>query len=216
MTPGLYRWPDPTQAPVLHLSGELDIHTSAGVSRQLRDHAETHAGSVLVIDLTEVSFMDSAGLDTISKAYDALAEDDRLLVAECLTPAVRRFFQVVNAFRRVPLVHETLTTGSDQPDPQDDPPSRTAELQSLSALVESIRAAVTESAEIEQAKGLLMGVHGCDANQAAMLLALIARRRHVTVHDIAVGRLTALADAHATASPVTDIAAGAMSRDAGL
>ena len=213
MTTGAYRWPDSPRPPVLHLAGELDIDTSAELITQLRDHASHHEGSVLVVDLSHVSFMDSSGLDPLAQAYDALAAADRLLVAQSLAPAVRRFFQLINTCRRVALVEQTLRDRSDRPGRL---PHQAPEVKSLSVLVRDLSDAVRDSAEIEQAKGLLMGVHGCDAEQAGMLLALIAHRRHITVHDLAVARVLVLPDVQATASAVLDGVGGTISHEADL
>ena len=165
-----------------------------------------------MVDLTHVSFMDSSGLDPLAQAYDALAAVDRLLVAQSLAPAVRRFFQLINTCRRVALVEQTLRDPSDR---QGRLPDQAPDVKSLSVLVRDVRDAVRDSAEIEQAKGLLMGVHGCDADQAGMLLALIAHRRHITVHDVAMARVLVFPGAQATASAVLDGVGGTMSHHAG-
>ncbi len=211
MTTDAYRWPDAPRPPVLALSGDLDINTSSAVSAQLRDHAKRHGSAVLVVDLTDVSFMDSSGLDSITQAYDALAAVDRLLVAQSLGPSIHRFFRMINTLRTVPLVQQTLRNLIDQPDR---PPRQDPDLQ-LRGLVQDSRAAVPISAETERAKGVLMGMYGCNAEQAGLLLALIARRRHVSVREVATGRLRAFSGAQAHRSVAMDVVGRALCNDVG-
>ena len=47
---------------VVHLAGELDTALVAARRPELIDKCDRHAGSALVLDLTDVTFVDSTGL----------------------------------------------------------------------------------------------------------------------------------------------------------
>ncbi|MEU6789947.1 STAS domain-containing protein [Nonomuraea angiospora] len=55
---------DPSRPTTVHLSGEIDIFTSAALRGQLMD-ALHHSTSLLVLDLSEVTFCDAGGLGVL-------------------------------------------------------------------------------------------------------------------------------------------------------
>jgi anti-anti-sigma factor len=81
------------------LTGELDIATSPRLRAALSSPAD---GSVLVIlDLSELTFMDASGLSVILSAHDRLRENGGRLV---LTPGprpVQRLFEITGTDRRL-------------------------------------------------------------------------------------------------------------------
>lgn len=76
------------------LSGEIDIRTLASLRRALIDATESANGTVSV-DLSGVSFIDSAsiGLLITAKRRAELA-DQRLTIVDC-SPIVRRVFEIM-------------------------------------------------------------------------------------------------------------------------
>lgn len=75
-------------AVVLAVSGDLDPHTAPELERRLADCLADPATEV-VVDLSEVPFVDSSGLRVLLTALQALG-DARRLVLRDPQPAVRR------------------------------------------------------------------------------------------------------------------------------
>jgi anti-anti-sigma factor len=89
---------------VLAVSGEIDIATAPTVERELRQAEASH--DFVVIDLSEVSFMDSTGLHLIVAANRRLSErGGRLFVVEG-SPQIRRLFEVTRLAEQVELVQD--------------------------------------------------------------------------------------------------------------
>ncbi|WP_121251660.1 STAS domain-containing protein [Solirubrobacter pauli] len=78
----------------LFVHGELDIATApelVDLLARLRHHR--HA---VVLDLAEVTFMDSTGLTTLMDAHRAAEEDGWSFTVRRASPAVRRVFELAN------------------------------------------------------------------------------------------------------------------------
>lgn len=80
------------------LAGELDIATAEKLSTALEPELEE--GGDLVLDLSELVFMDSSGLRAIIQAALALRGTGRIVLASATAP-VRRVFEV-SGLGRVP------------------------------------------------------------------------------------------------------------------
>jgi anti-anti-sigma factor len=194
------RWPSTWFAPagpptpsVLFLSGELDVSTAPAVSVLLNEHLLASRSSVIVVDLSAVTFMDTSGMDPLVTAYDGLARTERLLVLTSSSRPVLRLFHVVQPLGSYPLIDEALRSARPLDGVAADP--QEADNEHLVRDAIHLRAARHDRAVLEQAKGVLMALHGCDADQAAALVSLVADRRRVAVSDIAAG-LVAMANAH--------------------
>jgi anti-anti-sigma factor len=84
---------------VLALSGELDIASAPALERTLDDLGPSLPGR-LVIDLTEVTFMDSTGLRALLFARQRAADGDHELVL-CPGPRqVQRVFELSGTLER--------------------------------------------------------------------------------------------------------------------
>lgn len=83
----------------LTVSGELDIATA----RHLREHTSRQLAGpteIVVLDLTDVSFIDSTGLHAL---LDAAAQDDgRLRIVP--SPVCLRLFDIAGVRDRLPLI----------------------------------------------------------------------------------------------------------------
>lgn len=75
---------------VLELSGELDVSTCQGLVSKLVGVP----GSLVVIDLSKVSFMDSSGLGVINRARRIAMEEGGVLVVSRPQPMVHRVLQI--------------------------------------------------------------------------------------------------------------------------
>jgi anti-anti-sigma factor len=76
------------------LSGELDISTGGRFERELSRVEDSDAGTALVLDLRELTFIDSTGLRLIVAADARAREAGRTLALIQGPPAVQRVFEI--------------------------------------------------------------------------------------------------------------------------
>lgn len=76
---------------VVALQGELDMATAEGLSDWLVDQS----GSVVVVDLSELTFMDSSGISALVVAQNQMTEQGDSLVLTRPSPMVRKTLEVV-------------------------------------------------------------------------------------------------------------------------
>jgi anti-anti-sigma factor len=86
-----------SEAIVIHVRGEIDLSTAG----RLRDVIEPHLGPEqrIVLDLSEVRFMDSSSLHVLEHARGRLTADGGSLVLRNPSPAARRLLTVAGAQR---------------------------------------------------------------------------------------------------------------------
>ena len=82
------------------VAGEIDIFTAA----QLRERLSELAASShrMVIDLDQVTFIDSAGLSALVGAANHTAAHGGSLHAVCTRPNIRTLFRLTGLDRRIP------------------------------------------------------------------------------------------------------------------
>jgi anti-anti-sigma factor len=80
--------------PIVRLKGELDRLSVDDVDATVRELA-AHAAPTLVLDLAHLEFIDSAGLRSLSRAHNLLAETGRVLVVRNPSPAILRLIELV-------------------------------------------------------------------------------------------------------------------------
>jgi anti-sigma B factor antagonist len=78
-------------AVVLELRGELDVATVP----LLREALAATAGTTVVVDLQELTFMDSSGISAFIHARKQLARDGHRLLLTRPSPNVRRVLDIV-------------------------------------------------------------------------------------------------------------------------
>ena len=83
------------EATVIHVRGEIDMATAG----RLRDAIEPHMGpeQTIVLDLSEVEFMDSSFLNVLVQARGRLTENGGSLVLRNPSPAAHRVLTVGGA-----------------------------------------------------------------------------------------------------------------------
>jgi anti-anti-sigma factor len=191
------REPDVMPVAVLRLMGEMDVAEAGLIRRQLLLHIRATKDTEVVVDMSEVTFMDCAGLEPLVSADRWLVRRNRRLVlrsvsapVEFLFAAVRRA-GLVSPFERAArpdLMHEDLIS----PVIDDLAPADDAELLHLMDRANDLEVArlrrVFEGRPlIDQATGLLMAVHECDADEALELLTRVAQQHNITAADLAAG-----------------------------
>ena len=80
---------------VLTVAGELDL-IAAPVLQQAVDRVLDQGSARLVLDLSGVRFLDSAGLRVLVSAQRALTDENGQLQIVCATPRVLEVFRVAN------------------------------------------------------------------------------------------------------------------------
>jgi RND superfamily putative drug exporter len=94
----------------LRLDGELDLVTAPWLRRRL-EAIEAHAPAVLVIDLRDLTFMDSSGLRELFAAQRrARAEERRLVLVKGSEP-IDRVLEMVSADRAIQTVEDPADAG---------------------------------------------------------------------------------------------------------
>jgi anti-sigma B factor antagonist len=84
---------DDGPAPVLSVVGELDMEVSPQLRRRLVELTERHPETIIV-DLSEVNFMDSSGLAVLSSIRMRIKPTGGRLVLVVAHPPVARLFQL--------------------------------------------------------------------------------------------------------------------------
>ena len=89
----------------VHVRGELDLATSPELEEALR--REIGAGRRVVVDLSDVAFIDSTGLNTLIAALRACdAKGGALTVSPTLPSQVRRVLEITGLNKLLPLAPE--------------------------------------------------------------------------------------------------------------
>jgi len=103
---------------VLSVTGEIDLATAPTLERELLRAERSH--DLVVIDLSETSFLDSTGLRAIVEANVRLRErDGRLLIVQG-PAAVSRLFELTGLSNHLNIVRdeaelERFVTGANRP-----------------------------------------------------------------------------------------------------
>lgn len=84
---------EPGRPPTVSVRGELDLASAAELRAQLEKVAADHP-PVLVVDLTETSFVDSSGLGAIAGGLRAQRQHGGSLEVIGCAPHVQRVFEI--------------------------------------------------------------------------------------------------------------------------
>jgi anti-sigma B factor antagonist len=98
------------EIPLVALSGELDISTAPEVNRELTK-LERQDPATVVVDLRELTFIDSTGLRTILSADARFRQQGKRLVIVPGPPAVHRVFTISLLDQRLQFVDEPEALG---------------------------------------------------------------------------------------------------------
>lgn len=87
------------------LRGELDLSTVGKVQEELR-RAEASEASVVVLDLSNLTFLDSTGLRAVVTAHERAREQGRRFVIVRGPDAVQRVFTITRLEERLEMVDD--------------------------------------------------------------------------------------------------------------
>jgi len=83
---------------IVHAAGELDVNTAPELREQLARLISEHT-RLIVVDLGEVSFVDSTALSVLVSALKRLRQADSDLELASPNPSVRRVFEITGLTR---------------------------------------------------------------------------------------------------------------------
>lgn len=95
----------PDQIPIIHLKGEIDLHTCGGFRDTLRELIEGKHYDI-VVDLAEVPYLDSAALGVLVDAVRRVREHNGSISLVATTPFVRRAFEITRLVKIFNLYDE--------------------------------------------------------------------------------------------------------------
>jgi anti-anti-sigma factor len=93
-------------AVIVHLTGEIDLGTRSALADAI-SHATTTPAALIVIDLTNITFIGSTGLQLLIEAHQDAARADRQLRIAHGGGAARRAFEVAG-IQQLLAIYETL------------------------------------------------------------------------------------------------------------
>jgi stage II sporulation protein AA (anti-sigma F factor antagonist) len=89
---------------VVRLAGELDHHTA----EQLREQVETVMASQkvrhMLLNLKDLSFMDSSGLGVILGRYKQVSQKSGQMIVCAISPSIYRLFELSGMFKILKVV----------------------------------------------------------------------------------------------------------------
>lgn len=94
-----------TDAVRVGLRGELDLEHAYSFDEELR-RVEAGEPACVVLDLSELSFLDSCGLSRLVAARKRARRSQRRLVLICGTPAVQRLMSLTDVNEEFEIVSE--------------------------------------------------------------------------------------------------------------
>ena len=83
----------------IRLSGELDHHTAEQLKNEAMQNIERYHIKHIVLNLAELTFMDSSGLGVILGRYKQIKQLQGEMVVCAITPSVKRLFEMAGFFK---------------------------------------------------------------------------------------------------------------------
>lgn len=88
---------------VVIMEGELDHHSTEEVRNKIDNQLDVEGINKLILDFSQVSFMDSSGIGVVIGRYKKLnAKDGKICIAG-VSPSVRRVFELSGMFKIIGL-----------------------------------------------------------------------------------------------------------------
>ena len=88
---------------IISLRGELDLAAAPELRSELTALVGTNNNRAVVLDLAEVTFMDSSGVGAVLSTYRALLLQERRLVVANAHPIVARVLNLTNVDSIIPV-----------------------------------------------------------------------------------------------------------------
>ena len=94
---------NPSRPTIVHLSGEIDIFTSAALRQQLMDTLH-YSTSVLILDLSGVTFCDAGGLGVLAGLQRRARPMGITLALTAPRPFMSRLLRITGLDRSLPMM----------------------------------------------------------------------------------------------------------------
>jgi len=98
--------------PVVHLAGELDPHTAPALEREVAGLMAAGATAV-VLDLSQLQFIDSSGLRVLISAHRALSEQGGTLTLRSPSETAQRLLEITGLIDHIRVDGHGSDAGSD-------------------------------------------------------------------------------------------------------
>lgn len=89
---------------IIRLVGELDHHTAELVREQVEEKMESSEIQHILLNLEELTFMDSSGLGVILGRYKQIAQRGGQMIICAISPMVYRLFEMSGMFKILKIV----------------------------------------------------------------------------------------------------------------
>ena len=83
----------------IRLTGELDHHSAEALRQKVTNYLQTEDIRHIVLNLADLSFMDSSGLGVILGRYKEIKQLGGEMVVCAISPAVNRLFDMSGLFK---------------------------------------------------------------------------------------------------------------------
>lgn len=88
---------------IVKLSGELDHHSAEEVRNKIDDRIESTGYSKVILDFSNVNFMDSSGIGVVIGRYKRISMKKGELCIANVQESVRRVFELSGMFKIIKL-----------------------------------------------------------------------------------------------------------------
>jgi stage II sporulation protein AA (anti-sigma F factor antagonist) len=93
----------------IRVEGELDHHTAEKLRKEVAQSLEQYEIKHMILNLGELSFMDSSGLGVILGRYNYINSLGGQMVVCAISPAVKRLFEMSGIFKIIRLEENEKT-----------------------------------------------------------------------------------------------------------
>jgi len=87
----------------IRLKGELDHHSADLLREEVTNSIDKNGIQHLVLNLEQLSFMDSSGLGVILGRYKQIKQKNGEMIVCAISPAVKRLFELSGLFKIIRL-----------------------------------------------------------------------------------------------------------------
>jgi stage II sporulation protein AA (anti-sigma F factor antagonist) len=92
------------QVLIIRLVGELDHHTAEKLRYQVEEKIESNGIRHILLNLEDLSFMDSSGLGVILGRYKQITQLGGKMIVCAISPSIYRLFELSGMFKILQIV----------------------------------------------------------------------------------------------------------------
>jgi stage II sporulation protein AA (anti-sigma F factor antagonist) len=92
------------QVLIIRLVGELDHHTAEKLRHQVEEKIESNGIRHILLNLEDLSFMDSSGLGVILGRYKQITQLGGKMIVCAISPSIYRLFELSGMFKILQVV----------------------------------------------------------------------------------------------------------------